>query len=130
MRLLNYDFYDLYALIVFLRTDTDKVFEYAGGIEQIVACLESPVLDNEIEVNTIRKLLRDYVREAEKGLSWIWTDNVYTGNVVVIKNINHYHNLPTLLVECKKPRKVIGTMIQIYQKEYNKEFLREDLKCL
>ena len=50
MRLLNYDFYDLYALIVFFRTDTDKVFEYAGAIEQIVACLESPVLENEIEV--------------------------------------------------------------------------------
>ena len=40
------------------------------------------------------------------------------------------HNLPTLLVECKEPKKAIKSMIQIYQIEYNKNFLVEELKAL
>ena len=157
MRLLNYDFYDLYALIVYFRADTNRVSEYAGAIEQIVNYLEAPVLGNELEFNTIRKILQVYVSKEEQGLFWIWTENVYTGNVVIMKNASYYcvlievfremlrcvgdsqrlwrlcyatHNLPTLLVECKEPKKVIKSMIRIYQKEYNKDFLMEELKGL
>lgn len=33
MRLINYDFDYLYALIVFFRNDTDKIAEYAEAIK-------------------------------------------------------------------------------------------------
>lgn len=157
MNLLNYDFHDLYALIIFFRADTDKVSEYAGAIEQLVTYLEEPALTNELPFNTVRKILQAHVSETEQGLSWIWTENVYTGNVKIMKNIGYNcilieifremlrcigdcqrlwllcdatHNVPTLLVECKRPKKVIKSMIRIYQMKYSKKFLIEELKVL
>lgn len=60
------DIYNLYALIVFFRADTDKVSEYVGAIEQIVTYLETPVLENELAFNIIRKILQVHVSEAER----------------------------------------------------------------
>lgn len=157
MRLINYDFDDLYALIVFFRNDTDKIAEYAEAIKQIIACLEGKNGENESSCNTIRKILQYYVKEEEPGLFWIWVENVYTGNVLTMKNEGYYrvlaavfremlvsigdnqrlwrlcdatHNLPILLVECKAPKKGIKSMIRIYQVQYNKDFLEEELKAL
>lgn len=157
MRLLNYDFYDLYALIVFFRNDTDKISEYADAIKQIIACIEETTEVNEIPCNTIRKILQAHTNKEERGLFWIWVENIYTGNVLTVKNEGYYrilaavfremlcgigdgkrlwrlcdatHNLPTLLVECKEPKKGIKSMVRIYQVQYNKEFLVEELKTL
>ncbi len=157
MQLLNYDFYDLYALLIFFRMDTDKISKYAVAIEELVTCLEQPVFSNVSECNTVRKILQAYVSEEEQGLFWIWTENIYTGNTFTMKNVGYYrilaevfremlhnlednqrlwrlcdstHNLPTLLVECKEPKKAIISMIRIYQIEYNKNFLVEELKVL
>lgn len=157
MQLLNYDFYDLYALLIFFRMETDKISEYAGAVEEIVACLEEPAFSNVTDCNTIRKILQAHVNKEERGLLWIWTENIYTGNTLTMKNTCYYfilaeifremlhnlgdnqrlwrlcdstHNLPTLLVECKEPKKAIKSMIRIYQMEYNKEFLIEELKAL
>ena len=98
-----------------------------------------------------------YVKEEEPGLFWIWVENVYTGNVLTMKNEGYYrvlaavfremlvsigdnqrlwrlcdatHNLPILLVECKAPKKGIKSMIRIYQVQYNRDFLEEELKAL
>jgi len=155
MYLINYDFYDLYALIIFFRGDTGKISEYAEAIKQIIVCLEEPVVGNECPANTIRKVLQEHVSKNERGLFWIWAENIYTGNVVPMKNESYYrilaevfremlrsigddkrlwrlcdstHNLPTLLVECKEPRKAIKSMVRIYQMEYNKNFLIVELK--
>lgn len=157
MRLLNYDFYDLYALVVFFRNDTDKISEYAEAIKQLIAYIEEPTGGNEIPCNTIRKILQAYINQEERGLFWIWVENIYTGNVLTVKNEGYYrilaavfremlcdisdskrlwrlcdatHNLPTLLVECKEPKKGIKSMVRIYQVQYNKEFLVEELKAL
>lgn len=157
MQLLNYDFYDLYALLIFFRMDTKKIAEYAEAIEELVACLEQPVFGNVCECNTIRKILQGYVSEEEQGLVWIWTENIYTGNTLTMKNVGYYdilaevfremlrnlgdnqrlwrlcdstHNLPTLLVECEEPQKAIKSMVRIYQMEYNRNFLVEELKAL
>lgn len=157
MQLLNYDFYDLYALLIFFRMDTDKISKYAVAIKELVTCLEQPVFSNVSECNTIRKILQAYVSEEEQGLFWIWTENIYTGNTYTMKNVVYYrilaevfremlhnlednqrlwrlcdstHNLPTLLVECKEPKKAIISMIRIYQIKYNKNFLVEELKML
>lgn len=157
MQLLNYDFYDLYALLIFFRMETDKISEYAGAVEEIVACLEEPVFSNVTDCNTIRKILQAHVNKEERGLLWIWTENIYTGNTFTMKNTGYYrilaevfremlhnlgdnqrlwrlcdstHNLPTLLVESKEPKKAIKSMIRIYQMDYNKDFLVEELKAL
>lgn len=155
MRLLNYDFYDLYALIIFFRADTDKVSQYTKALEQIVSYMTEPASENVLEFNTVRKILRSHVNETEEGLSWIWAENVYTGNVLIIKNGKYYnilvaifqemiqcardkqrlwqlcdatHNIPTLLVASKKPKKIIKSMVRFYRKDYNKDFLVEELK--
>ena len=65
MSLVNYDFYDLYALLIFFRADTDKISEYAVAIEELVTCLEQSVVSNVSECNTIRKFLQSHVSEEE-----------------------------------------------------------------
>lgn len=157
MRLLNYDFYDLYALLVYFRADVDKVSEYAEAIERIIAYLDEPIQEKEIAFNSIRKVLQLYVSKTESALSWVWTENVYTGNVVLMKDVNSYcilkkvfqeillaignnerlwslcdatHNLPVVLANDKKSGKIIKSMVRIYQKKYNKYFLVEELKEL
>ncbi len=139
MKFLNYDFYDIQALIVFFRAKPDCVSEYAGAIEQIISCLKDGASGNGAETNTIRKILQGYVSREESGLSWIWTENVYTGNVVIIKEERYYHilaevfqemllciddssclyelcdtvhNLPTVMVENKKPEKIIKSVVE------------------
>ena len=139
MKLLNYDFFDLQALIVFFRAKPDCVSEYAGAIEQIISTLENGTSGNGTETNTIRKILQGFVSREESGLSWIWTENVYTGNVVLIKEERYYHilaelfremlqciddssrlyelcdavhNLPTIMVENKKPEKMIKSVVK------------------
>lgn len=139
MKLLNYDFYDLQALIVFFREKPDCVSEYVDAIEQIISTLEKGTSGNGAETNTIRKILQGYVSREESGLSWIWTENVYTGNVVIIKEEWYYHildelfremlqciddssrlyelcdavhNLPTIMVENKKPEKMIKSVVK------------------
>lgn len=157
MSLVNYDFYDLYALLIFFRADTDKISEYAAAIEELVTCLEQSVVSKVSEYNTIRKILQSYVSEEEQGLSWIWTENVYTGHIFILKNVGYYcimaevfremlrnlddgerlwwlcnstHNLPTLLAEGKDSKKAIKSIIRIYQMKYNKDFLMKELKAL
>lgn len=155
MYLLNYDFYDLQALLIFFRANTDKVQEYTEALKQLINCMEHHISGGESEFNIVRKILKKYTCNAEHELSWVGTENIYTANIIIIKNADHYsiltevlremlccindtqrlwslcdavHNLPMLLLECKKPKKVIKSMIKTYQKDYNSNFLVKELR--
>ncbi len=155
MYLFNYDFDDLYALIVYFRSCTAEFPKYIKALEQIVSYVEAPMANN-VELSSVRKILRPYINEEEEEiLSWVLVENVYTAHIHIVKNEIYYrmlsaifkemiqcandkqrlwllcdatHNIPLVLVDLKKPKKAIKSMIKYYQKEYNKNFLIEELK--
>lgn len=157
MKLINYDFHDLYALITFFRSNPTKT-AYLPAIKKINQYLDSEPSQNGIKLNTIRKILKPYTSAQDEQLSWVFTENKYTANIFVIKNDACYtimsaifrelllclgndpervyllcdasHNIPLLLIDEKRPQKTIATMINEYRKRYNSEFLCEELKLL
>lgn len=157
MHLLNHDFDDLYALIVYFRSRDTKIPQYIKALEQIILYIDAPIVNKVIEFNTVRKILRAHVKTNDEVLSWIAVDNEYTAHTFIIKKEIYYrvlvaifkemivsqqdnqrlwmlcdsvHNIPLLLVDLKKPKRAIKTMIKCYQKEYNKKFLIKELKGL
>ena len=156
MYLLNYDFYDLHALITFFRNNTARFSDYKASVEQIVQYMKAPAA-NGIEPNTIRKILRPYFKDNDEALSWVLVNNEYTANISIIKMEAYYlilsaafeemlkfysneqrlyllcdasHNIPLILADIKKPEKAIKEMIRDYRKQYNKFFLVNELKSI
>lgn len=157
MYLLNYDFHDMYALIIYFRNFPTHIRSCIQPIKDIISYMEAPMSGNVLETNMVRKLIRVHIEAKENGLEWAFVDNEYTANLTVMKKNSHYrlmvaifkemldfcedehrmfllcdatHNIPLVLANSyiKKPKKTIGTMIRDYQKQYNKEFLVKELK--
>lgn len=155
MLLINYDFYDLYALITFFRNNTEKYFAYDKAVQKIIYYIDLPSSNNGLEANIIRKILKPYFNAEDNFLSWVLVENKYTANIGIIKDKTYYdilsavfkemqqcindsqrfyllcdasHNIPLLLADTKNPKKAIKIMIKDYQKNYNKEFLLKELK--
>lgn len=157
MHLINYDFYDLHALITFFRQNSERLSFYKRSVEEIICCIDIPTQNNGITANTIRKIIRPYIDTDDELLSWVLTDNQYTANVVIIKNEGCYrllsavfkemlrciddsqqlyslcdaaHNIPLILADDKKPQKAIKAMIKDYRNKYNSHFLSDELKSI
>lgn len=157
MRLINYDFYDLHALITFFRQNVERFSFYEKAVEEIICCIDMPMQNNGIAANTVRKIIRPFIDTDDKLLSWVLTDNQYTANVVIIKNEGCYrllstvfkemlqcvddsqrlyllcdaaHNIPLVLADNTKPKKAINLMIKDYRNKYSKNFLSDELKTI
>lgn len=155
MYLLNYDFYDLHALITFFRQNTKSFSLYKSPVEQMISYVNAPMPNNGIEINTIRKILKPYVNKNDKFLSWVLIENAYTANIFIIKNKAYYnilssifkemlqcyndeqqlyllcdasHNIPLFLADINKPKKAIKAVIKDYKKRYNQNFLLTEMK--
>ena len=158
MHLLNYDFHDMYALIIYFRNFPTHIRSYVQPIKDIISYIEAPMSDNVLETNMVRKLIRVHIEAKENGLGWVFVDNEYTANLTVMKKDSHYrlmvaifkemlnfcedeqrmfllcdatHNIPLVLSNAftvKRPKKEIEIMVSHYQKQYNKEFLVRELK--
>ena len=153
MYLINYDFHDIYSLIVFFRTWKDRFEHYKPALAKITEYIDSSA-KNELDYNIVRKILRPYFVPEDSFLSWINTDNMYTANVFIVKKEVYYsaikkifnemseiyqdkqrlyllcdavHNIPLLFVEYNKklPKNAIKNMLKDYRKQYNKDFLTE-----
>ncbi|MGN1105579.1 MAG: hypothetical protein ACI4RH_02935 [Huintestinicola sp.] len=110
-----------------------------------------------IEPNTIRKILRPFFDDNDDALSWVLINNAYTANISIIKPKAYYlilsavfeemlkvysdeqrlyllcdasHNIPLILADVKKPKKSIKEMVSDYRKQYNKNFLVNELKSI
>lgn len=156
MRLINYDFYDIHALICLVRSNPCKEC-YIPMLEAIIGYLEKESTDNGMEANAIRALIRPHVNEHDEMFKWVFVNNCYTANVRSIKNKTDYeiliavlreiiavketgdmektvlladavHNIPCILVDEAKPCKRIAGEISDYRKRYNKTFLKNELK--
>ena len=156
MYLINYDYYDLHSFITFLRNNPKRFTVYQAAAEQIIEYLDAP-LQNGLDFNTVRAILKPYFDTADSSLSWILVNNQYTANIFIIKNEVYYiilsaifreliishndeqrfcllcdavHNIPLILADLKRPKKAVKKMIIDYRNKYNKSFLRLELKQL
>ena len=157
MLLLNYDFYDIYAVLISFRNDPSNTFNEKIA-KTIKALLESPQVDNVIESNIIRRSIAEIENLDIELLAWIKTNNVYTYGQKVIKGETAYHilsegfselllclqdenykrfealadelhNVPIILSE--SPRncsKRIKTEISAYRKMWNNSFLKDIIR--
>ena len=157
MLLLNYDFYDIYAVLISFRNDPSNTFNEKIA-KTIKALLESPQVDNLIESNIIRRSIAEIENLDIELLAWIKTNNIYTYGQKVIKEETAYHilsagfaellvclkdenykrfedladalhNVPIILSE--KPKnlsKLIKTEISTYRKMWNNAFLKEIIR--
>ena len=155
MFLINYDFYDLHALIVYFRYAPTRFSDYTVPVRQIIDYMNTPIITNVINDNQIRRLISPYYDEQDESLSWVLVNNRYTANMWVVKKEPYYpilsavfeemldiysdeqrlyllcdaaHNIPLILADAKKPIPIIKTMIKDYRKQYDKSFLANELK--
>lgn len=157
MHIINYDFYDLYAVIICVRSKPDDK-RLTPILNRIAELIEAPQPDNGIEPNIVRKTIRQCEGTDIDGLSFANTDNVYTANIRIMKNPIHYkilskvfrelsesmsvsierteaaadsfHNIPILLSDELKPKKAITQALKEYRARYSPTFLSDELKVL
>lgn len=157
MHMTNYDFYDLHAVILCVRSNPNNK-RLIPVLNRIAEIIEAPQSDNGIESNIVRKAIRKCVTADIEGLSFANTDNVYTANIRIKKNPVHYkilskifrdladsmsvsiertvaaadsfHNIPLLLADELKPKKAITLAIKEYRARYSPIFLASELKAL
>lgn len=155
MHMINYDFYDLHAVIVCVRSSpNDK--HLIPVLNRIAELIEAPHPNNGIESNIVRKAIRKCSTADIESMSFANTDNVYTANIRIIKNPVYYkilskifreladsmslsserttaaadsfHNIPLLLADEIKPKKAITIAIKEYRARYSPNFLVNELK--
>lgn len=156
MYLINYDLYDLHALIVFFRDSPERFPDYIGALSDIKAHVCEKTADDTVRYNAVRNIIRKYIH-GDGLLSWYMVNNVMASKTVVIHNesvygiisaifcemLEHYddserfvllcdavHNVPVILADEPKPRKTVEVMIKPYRKAYNGRFLKAELKAL
>ena len=157
MLLTNYDFYDIYWSIALMRSN-GLGYDYAVS-KSIKDVIDTEQKDNVVEINTIRNILSE-VNELKKYEEWQWiyTKNVYTYGVKIIKDDFAYqilsamfeellsclkepdegriydlkdalHNIPVILAEGNKhSKKRIAREISFYRSKWNKHFLKSLIK--
>ncbi len=154
MLFVNYDLYDLHALITVLRASPDRT-SLIPALKEIKSYIRKPD-ENGIQNNAVRKILLPYIPENDELLSWVHIMNTYTANIRIIKQKAYYdilsavleeliislsestektflaadacHNIPLLLADEKNPSKAVESMIKEYRKKYSPDFLRGELK--
>lgn len=140
MYLINYDLYDLEALIVFFRSKPERLADYKSALNDIIDYIKKPQ-GHYGDHNNIRKIFRPYFCEIDEIISWVLVDNVYPANIYIIKHQVVYtiisailcdaiYNIPSILIDEVKKKKIIKIMIKEYKKKYNPKFLNDELKLL
>ena len=156
MFMTKYDFYDIYAVFVYIRAYTDdaKNAEIAKAAKKL---LDSPERES-AGLNCIRKAISSVEGIDREHYYWAFTENVYTYMPPIIKDELPYrvlsagfaeiisaiescdseriysaadamHNMPIIFSEydIKEAKKHIKGEISFYRKEYNGEFLKDEI---
>ena len=157
MLLTNYDLYDIYWSVVLMRSDG---LQYDSAVSKAIKdVIDAEQKNSVVEMNIIRNALSD-VKELNRSKKWQWiyTKNVYTYGVKVIKDDFSYqilsamleellscskepneernsdlkdalHNIPIVLAEeTKHAKKRIAREISVYRSKWNKLFLKSLIK--
>ena len=152
MLMTKYDFYDIYAVFIYIRayTDDEKNLEIAKAVKSL---LDLPEKES-AGLNCIRKAISAIDGADREHYAWAFTENEYTYIPPIIKDELAYrvlsagfaeiisaiesgdgeriyraadamHNVPIILAEnnITEAKKHIKRETKYYRKEYNKEFL-------
>ncbi len=154
MLMKNFDFYDIYAVLIEFRfAPSYKHNKVIAG--KIKGLLDAVQKDNTIEANIIRSSLATTLDIDRERYGWVFTNNIYTYGHKIIKEELPYkilsagfteliecldehneekfrdsadalHNIPIILAEGKKNlKKSIKTEISAYRQKWNKNFLKD-----
>ena len=102
MLLSNYDFHDIHATLVLLRSNPEKEYN-VQVIQSILHILSEPQVDDTIDDNVIRKKLRMIETLDKECFGWVYVDNIYTYGLKIIKDNFCYFFLEkgfSKLLEC------------------------------
>lgn len=99
MRLLNYDFHDIYALLVYFRSNASQIYKYTKAIQDLISYIEAPMPDNVVLFNTVRNIVRNHMNEKVEGLEWLFVDNEYSALTSVVKEEYAYSVMSRILRE-------------------------------
>lgn len=148
MLLFNYDFYDIYAVLIELRNKPDASYNLEV-IDCVRDVLSKPQTSNCVESNIVRKALRNIKTLDSRRFAWVYADNIYTYyGIGVIKEDFCYrflhrafeelslcaekkeaerledladalHNIPIYIAEgCKNLKKTAKVEFSYYNKKY------------
>ena len=154
MLLLNYDFYDIYSVLIMFRTKPEKEYNIEI-IKLVLEILSAPQTDSTIESNIVRNKLRSVEHLDEEYFHWVYVNNVYTYGVRVVKDENAYsflakgfqllleyakaeepqcladladafHNIPIFFADgCENFKKAVKIEFSYYNKKYQADLLKE-----
>ena len=157
MLLDRYDFYDIYAVLVAIRSNP-KDKHNVEIIKAIISVLEKQQETNIVELNIIRTALKTIKIIDKERFYWIYIDNVYTyGHRVEKTEFNYdillnafrkllrsleqqdydmvydladaFHNIPIFIAdEGKKFKKFIKIQFCSYNKKYKTNLFKEITK--
>lgn len=152
---INYEFYDIYAMLVNFRAFPEHLSHYLPAVRLLAETMAPGTPEPEEE--SVRQLLRRCYLPDDTGLDWVLVDNRYTAHIRIIKDEARYavlaallrelmecegdparvnllcdaaHNIPLLLADETKPRKHIKPMLSDYRKMYCRDFLAEALRTI
>ena len=157
MLMKNFDFYDIYAVLIEFRfAPSYKHNRVIAG--KIKGLLDAVQKNNTVEANIIRSSLATTPDIDRERYGWAFTNNVYTYGHKIIKEELPYkllsagftelikcldedneekfrdladalHNIPIILAEgTKNFRKSIKTEISAYRQKWNKNFLKDVIR--
>ena len=77
MLLRNYDFFDIYAILLEFRQNPDAPYnlDVIGCVRDV---LSEPQRSNCVETNIIRKALKNINMLDRERFAWVYVDNIYT----------------------------------------------------
>ncbi len=154
MFMTKYDFYDIYAVFIYIRAYTDdaKNSEIAKAVKNL---LDAPEKESS-GLNCVRRALSAIEGIDREHYAWAFVENDYTYIPPIIKDelpssvlsagfaeiisaiesgdgerifyaADAMHNVPIIFAEnnIKEAKKRIKREISFYREKYNKEFLKE-----
>lgn len=154
MLLDRYDFHDIYAVLVAIRSNPKAKYN-VEITKSIISVLEKPQETNIVELNIIRTALRTIEIIDKERFYWVYIDNAYTYGHRVEKNEFYYdillntfrkllhslelqdydkvydladafHNIPIFIAdERKKFKKFIKIQFYFYNKKYRTDLWKE-----
>ncbi len=154
MLMLNFDFYDIHAVLVAFRANPRSV-QNTMITKAVISLIEAPQSDAIIDGNVIRGVLAELEDIDQDSYRLVYTRNVYTHGHRIIKEALAYqimavsfsellkclnnenfdkfqdladalHNVPVILADKTKNTKLlIKKEISWYRKKWDKSFLKE-----
>ena len=154
MLLLNYELYDLYAVLIRIRCSPSDPADIRI-VSAIIDLLDAPQTTNMVEVNAVRKAISIIEGIDKEKWHFAFVNNEYTFGERIIKDELSYkvleagfselldvlqtedekhiydiadalHNVPIIFAQnCKNIKRTVRSCISDYRKKYNPNFLHD-----